>query len=79
MRVNQLLWATAKEHDMRLVKIAFQSAKKTEVEFEGCVLIEDADELTEIFNRIWALTQKAEDVIKKAKARKSKARTARKG
>jgi hypothetical protein len=60
MRANKTLRAFAKQHGHRLVTLAFQTERGETVEFEDCVLVQDAGRVAEILNELVRLAEKTD-------------------
>lgn len=70
MKANKTLRLFAKQHCFRLITIAFQTQRGGEVEFEGCVTIDDSERLSEILREIVVMCDRAE-MLAAEKARQS--------
>lgn len=58
-RINKTLRKFAKENNHRLVGFLVESERKTTLQFEGCVRVEDAAEVVRLLNEIIKLSNKA--------------------
>ena len=59
--INKTLRKFAKENNHRLVGFLVESERKTTLEFEGCVRVEDAAKVIELLNEIIEISARAKE------------------
>lgn len=60
-RINKTLRKFAKENNHRLVGFLVESERKTTLQFEGCVRVEDAAKVIELLNEIIWISARAKE------------------
>lgn len=59
--INKTLRKFAKENNHRLVGFLVESERKTTLQFEGCVRVEDAAKVIELLNEIIKISARAKE------------------
>lgn len=59
--INKTLRKFAKENNHRLIGFLVESERKTTLQFEGCVRVEDAAKVIELLNEIIKISAKAKE------------------